>query len=338
MGGTMLSVTGVTASQLALTGAPIAVSGPMRLRPAGTLHLAPPRELLVTRSIRAAFTPAGVVARDTLRSKGAADAPPSDRVPEHLPTGEVVLTVDEPVVWAGGLIGHYGHFLTESVARLWPLLPGGPLPGATVVFVPLNSGEPRFAAEWLGAFGIRVFSLPARGIVRFTEMHVPDPAWRTGAYAAPEMRAIHLHARRGLAVPHLPRVRLTYLSRTKITQGRKIEDEALLEREVVSRANVIHPEELSLAEQVAAFERSEVVAGIVGSALHTVLMAEHAPRCLYLTESRVTGGFVLQHRLTGGKGWFARCIDVTPPHCEEGPVRRVVVANALRALESVGLR
>src|SRR4029077_20466894 len=134
-------------------------------RPRGSLVVSEARELLVTRSIPGAFNPDRTVAEDTLRIVTEAAIRPG-RVPNEMPDEEVVRVRDEEVVWGGHVMRHYGHFLVESVSRLWPVLPGAELDGRPVVFA-----TPRrlpFVLEWLEAFGARTVELPERGVVRFT--------------------------------------------------------------------------------------------------------------------------------------------------------------------------
>lgn len=267
--------------------------------------------MLVTRSVRAAYDADGALAEDTLRLWGQ-EGRRADRLPSVLPNEEIVQVCDTDVVWGGPLVTHYGHFLTESVARLWPLLPGGELEGLPVVFSTPGRQHvrPSHIDEWLAAFGVQTVELPPRGTVRFTRMFVPQPAWRVNGWIAPEMRAIHLKARHSLDVPIIPKQEVLWLSRLGLRLDRVPRDEALLEWLLRGHVAVIKPELLTISEQIAALEASGTVIGVVGSAFHTMLMSAKPSNCIYLCPSSVASTFFDQDRLLNIDGTFAQTLAV----------------------------
>lgn len=241
---------------------------------------------------------------------------------------------DEEVVWGGCVQSHFGHFLTESVARLWPLLPGGPLEGRRIVCTqPSWKGYER---EWAEAFGVRTVTAPNDGIGRFTRMIVPEPAWLLNAWIAPEIRDIHLHARRNMEVPTLPRQGVLWLSRSALPLKERAYDELLLEWLLRGHITVTHPESSTLVEQIAAIEASDGVAGLVGSAFHTLIAAREPPRCLLLCRNRELWHYVGQDRLLNTNGSFVHAVVPTEMlrrrrSGSHGGLR-VLIPEALRAL------
>lgn len=314
------------------------LTGTTAVRPRGSLRVAPARELHVTGALRAAFEPDGTPARDTPRVWGVdgVDALTPDPVPDVFPARDTAPEIcDEPVVWGGGFLHHYGHFLTECVARLWPLLPGGELEGTPAVFTtPLDA--PR-AHDWADAFGLRTLAVPADRAVRFTRMAVPDPAWRLNAWIAPEIRDIHLRVRQGLDVPAKPARDVLWLSRAKVRSSRRgAHDQCLLEWLLSEHVTVAHPEQMTLGEQLGAIEASDVVAGFVGSAFHTLLMAAELPRCLYLCPAKFQSAHVAQNELLGIDAEFVHALALVEPRPATQPRfpggYRVLIPEALRAL------
>jgi hypothetical protein len=308
-------------------------------RPRGSLLLAGPRELVVSQGIVAAYERDGTVAEDTLRAILESAFRP-DQVPNALPPDAVVETCEEEVVWGGQATAPYGHFLTESVSRLWPLVAGGALEGRPVVFAKPPAAP--FAREWLDAFGVPIFELPQEGAVRFTRMFVPEPAWRLGAWIAPEIRDIHLQARSGLGLPepaHGKRGEVLWLSRSELKPDRVAYDEALLEWLLGDRVTAISPETLTLAEQVAAIEGGSAVAGVIGSAFHTLLLASAPPDCLYLCPPWDRPAYAAQHRFLEGTATFVHALDVATKtrRAREGlafpAAYRILIPEALRALD-----
>lgn len=315
------------------------IDGETKLRPRGSLSISGPRDLLAKSRVAGAFNPDFTVARDTLLWPNRLP----DLVPDRLPSEPVVDVCDEEVVWGGCVQPHYGHFLTESVSRLWPLLPGGALEGLPVVCVrPPNLP---YEQQWSAAFGARAVETPESGVVRFTRMFVPEPAWMLRSWVAPEVRDIHLHARRSLDVPSLPPQGILWLSRSGLEWERRAYDEALLEWILEEHVTLIHPEEKTLSEQIAAIEAGDGVAGLVGSAFHTLLAAREPPDCLFLCPGRVSTNYVTQDRLLGTNGAFVRGLAPAGKRRERRlkPWRghRVLVPEALRALSETllpGLR
>ncbi|HMJ73527.1 MAG TPA: glycosyltransferase 61 family protein [Solirubrobacterales bacterium] len=238
------------------------------------------------------------------------------------------------VIWGGSIMGHFGHFLTESVSRLWPLLPGSELEGLPVVFV--TPFEMPFVHEWLTAFGAQVVTLPKAGLVRFKRVFVPEPAWRLNTWIAPEIRDIHLHARRGLEVKPVSRSEVLWLSRFELERKRVPYDEGLLEWLLGRHVAVINPQAMTLAEQVAAIEGSTVVAGLVGSAFHSILMASEAPGCVYMCAAKVQSAHVAQSRLLGSSATFVQALAAVGARPREGarfPAGyRLLIPEILRVL------
>ncbi len=292
----------------------------------------------MSRHIRGAYEPDGRLARDTVRLWGEGQAPP-DAVPDRLPDQDVVQVCDDEVVWGGSMTGHFGHFLTESVSRLWPLLSGSGLEGLPVVFVtPLRSP---FIEEWLAAFGVRAMTLPDRGVVRFRRLFVPEPAWRLNTWIAPEMRDIHLCARRGLEVRPAPRSNVLWLSRFELERHRVSYDEGLLEWLLGRHVTVVNPQLLTLAEQIAAIEASTAVAGVVGSAFHSLLMAVEIPSCIYVCPASVQSAHIAQNRLLGSDATFVEALAAVKLESHER-VRfpagyRLLIPRILRALAGTAI-
>jgi Glycosyltransferase 61 len=316
-----------------LDGIPV-MSGSVEVRPEGSLSISEPRELLVAPWTRAGFRPDGSVDRETIRWWGAGEGSAIEDI-EPLADREIVAEYDEEVLWGGWMIGHFGHFLIESATRLWPLLPSGPLESMPVIFTtPLS--DP-FIVEWLRAFGVEPAPLPPQGTVRFKKVRVPQPALRIDDYVTPEFRRIHLRAREGLEPPPGASGGVVWLSRTGIERERRVRDEALLEWLLEDELEVIRPETLSLAEQVGVVERAGALAGTLGSAFHSLLLAREPPPRLYLTSARVPSPYTAQDNLLGDSSLYAQALSVTELRLHPRTRReshRVSIPEALRALDA----
>jgi hypothetical protein len=314
------------------------ILGETEQRHRGSLVVSEARELLVTQSIPGAFNPNGSLSSDTRRLWGKGDRLP-DVIPDELPCQDVVHVCDQEVLWGGCVMSHYGHFLTESVSRLWPLLPGGQLEGLPVVCT-MPAKFP-FVREWSEAFGVRTVGLPEQGVVRFNRMFVPEPAWRLNAWITPEIRDIHLHARRGLDVPASSRMGVLWLSRSGLNREQLAYDETLLEWILGNHVTIIEPETMTLVEQVSAIEASDAVAGLIGSAFHTILMAAELPDCLLLCPGEVQAAFVAQDSLLRTNATFVHSLAIAEilrrRRRESLGGYRLLIPEALRALSATVL-
>lgn len=191
-------------------------------------------------------------------------------------------------LWCGQLWSHFGHFLCESLSRLWALDALGDDPPDSLVFVPkrpVTGGAPdpvpggaalmRFQRDCLDLLGI---TIPVTLIDRPTEVEeliTPGQGFGLGAISTgtPEFRAF-IGARFGREVAPEGPERL-YLSRSALG-GR--EGGALLEDRLeanLARAGyeICHPQHHSLADQVARYRAARAVVGLDGSAFHLFAFA-----------------------------------------------------------------
>lgn len=318
----------------------LAVSGSTALRQGGALKIIGPRELIAARPYFGAYNPNRSLAKETLRRHGTNDEFtdfPGPLAPSRLPDEDVVAVIDEPVVWGGGVSDHYGHFLTEFVARLWPLLPDGSLTGLPVVFTGFKDWP--FVREWLGAFGVEVMELPERGAVKFKHMYVPQSALQLDAWISPEIRNIHQHARNGLKLQVTPTTDVLWLSRLGLPRDRVPYDEALFEWLLKDSIRTIRPETMPLGEQVAAFEASRAVVGVTGSAFHTAMMVQKPVPLIYLCTDLVHALFVAQDFLLGHTALFVHALGGTSmeprPAIRRPASFRLMIPETVRVLRDI---
>ena len=274
--------------------------------------------------------------RDTQRLWGIGRGECPDAHPDRLSDFTVLEVRDDETVWGGFHTYHYGHFLAESVARLWPLLPGGPLAGKPVVFS--TPARPQFIADWENAFGLNVVPLPADDVVEFSRLRVPEPAWRMGGWIAPELRDLHQHARGQLPVDQLPTEssgKVLWLSRTKLESNRRVQDEALCQWLLGDHIRVMYPETMGLTQQLSEIESSRGVVGPVGSAFHTLLLVHDIPDCIYLSPSTVSSSFIAQDQLLAAPSRYVHALANTQMSTAAQDKRpyRLLIPETLRALD-----
>lgn len=187
------------------------------------------------------------------------DLPPVTEA-EHVP-GETV--------YAGYLDPHFGHFLVESLSRAWYLRDN---PGARLCWhVRTRRRLPAWQLDLFAMFGLD----PARFLIidrnyRFERLIVPDPGAVIDRFYHP--RQVVAMQTWPFATP-VPGRRI-WLSRSRYgaTLGR-VQREEEVEAVLRDRGwHIFHPEDHSIAEQLAAIGDAETLAGIEGSAFHIVLL------------------------------------------------------------------
>lgn len=191
-------------------------------------------------------------------------------------------------LWAGQLWSHFGHFLCESLSRLWALDAMGNDPPDSIIFVPKrpvaaakadplpgNAALMRFQRDCLALLGI---TIPVTLIDRPTEVEelvVPGQGFGLGAIstATPEFRAF-IGARFAPDVTPEGPERL-YLSRSALggREGGALLEERLEENLARAGYEIYHPQHHGIAEQVARYRAARAVVGLDGSAFHLFAFA-----------------------------------------------------------------
>ena len=246
--------------------------------------------------------------------------------PRIEPPGEVVV-IDQPVVYGGHLPKHFGHFLLESLARLWayPVLGLGPLPlvhSRTVFHV--HERELLEAALLPHGAALHALTEPTR----LSAVLVPELGIVLGEEYHSEMRHVYDAVRDSIIGPlGPPDDTPLYLSRTRLPADlRSTLFEPGLEARLGARGiRIVHPQELPLAEQIRLVAHARDVIGLQGTALHltvfrtlaearTICLGTRLPEINQVRVDRLRGvehrhihaELPLNPRLPGGGGWELR--------------------------------
>jgi capsular polysaccharide biosynthesis protein len=186
--------------------------------------------------------------------------------------------------FAGAAWEQFGHFVLEGLSRMW-LLALLPEPLRAELRLVLYNDRPLKTwqleiLEGLGVGADRLLYLDEP--MRFERLIIPSIAYdlhRAGAYA---QRDTWEHIGRAFDRGHGPgRV---YISRSRYTAHRALINE--VEAELRFRAHgftVLHPQELSIAEQVAAIRHARLIAGNAGSGMHLSAFARRGARKLIIS-------------------------------------------------------
>jgi hypothetical protein len=176
--------------------------------------------------------------------------------------------------FAGAAWGQWGHFLLEGLSRWWLL---GRLPAsvrAELRFVLYNE-QPlaRWQLELLAGLGVS----PERLVLltrpmRFERLLVPSIAYNIHCEASPVQGETWERIGRACDCGESPE--RVYLSRSRYTRTRSLLNEAEVERRFAAHGFVVlHPQALSVTDQVAIIRDARLIAGGVGSAMYTSAFA-----------------------------------------------------------------
>jgi hypothetical protein len=208
-------------------------------------------------------------------------------------------------IYLGNVIDHYGHFLLSSMSRVWALrshdLRETPLVGHGPG-VPDGWFSHSFVRGLYGAAGVvqedfAVFEQP----VRIRELIVPRPSLEEHNFAyAVHAEIAHACGDRLAKTQDLSTVRdMVYISKHALhAHPTGLSNEAALVM-AFERAGVpiVHPQYLSLAQQVALFRTTRRIIGQVGSAFHTTILSPPGPDQAFIQLAHAPDHYGSNHAL-----------------------------------------
>jgi capsular polysaccharide biosynthesis protein len=186
--------------------------------------------------------------------------------------------------FAGAAFGHFGHFLLEGLSRWW-FLALLPEPVRAELRFVLYDEHPLHAwqlevLECLGVATERIVYLTEP--LRCERMIVPAAAYHLHRGASFAQR--DTWERIGRAFDRGAGPTRVYLSRSRYRHHRALVNETEVERHFQRRGFVVlHPQELPIAEQVAAVRRARLIAGSAGSAMYLSAFAHRGTRKLIVS-------------------------------------------------------
>ena len=235
---------------------------------------------------------------------------PTDIVPTRSARGRYIY---------GGVINpHYGHFIINTLPKLWQFARGQIKPDDKILFH--SYWEPQawfkrpFIRDIFCALGVtpdrvEIFDQPTR----IEQLSIPGTS-------LVEQQAVHqvfgalgkLIGRSVIGAAPLRRHDTpVYLSKSALKAGvGRIANETAIEAVLkLSGFDVVFPEQLKFADQVRLFsERSHIVSG-TGSFLHTSLFAAaEAKITVFCTQQRPNSNFDLVDKVTGFRPTYVFCL------------------------------
>ena len=216
--------------------------------------------------------------------------------------------VDEEVLYGGFIIPHYGHFLTQSVLRLWAYFKND-YQGNKIAFSAGPGDIPQYAKDFFALVGIAKENIIfVRKPTRFKKVLIPEkavmPDW--GYYSKEFLVPFHkIRDNENIAAGTAERI---YMSRCKFGgKARCFGEEAI---EEVFRKNgfkIVYPEMLTLEEQVSLMKGAKHLAALNGTPLNNGFFAYPGLKVWSLSRCSSFNGQIVSAYLAG---YDAAFIDV----------------------------
>ena len=170
----------------------------------------------------------------------------------------------EEAYFGGVLFPYYGHFIIETLS----ILPNIPNDNKPILFIRLNDTVCNCHSTFFDDIGLSnrvIFSNKTKS-THVKKLHVLDQTTVVNAnitYKFVNYLQSLFSNEKG--------TRRIYVSRDKC-QNAKIKNEAAFQKKILKLGfEIVHPESLTIKEQVSLYESASIIIGIEGSALHTLM-------------------------------------------------------------------
>lgn len=183
-----------------------------------------------------------------------------------------IVDAPEPeAIYAGVFFHHYGHFLLESLSRLWYAKAHPELP---IIWIGVDSwpSPPTLRSWQRDILDLLKIKNPVRVLTqpeRFELLRVPDAGYKYADFCHPQQA-------RFLAVyDEVQQIngRKIWFSRKNFGNGVGIINAGIIEKKLMDAGwTIVSPEKLPIKEQLRIFAEAEEVAGEEGSAFHSILL------------------------------------------------------------------
>lgn len=171
-------------------------------------------------------------------------------------------------LWGGQVNPHFGHFISETVARLWAFKDSG---AESVLFIGHHEKMRSFAPYQLDLFRAMGIDVPVTIVAEPTEVEelvVPGQGFGLAEMGRGIDAFLEMMRRMAERVEPAGPERI-YISRTLTGARPRVFVESLIESNLEAQGYTIyHPQHATIAEQLAQYRAATHVIGLDGSAFH----------------------------------------------------------------------
>jgi hypothetical protein len=213
-------------------------------------------------------------------------------------------------IYLGIILGHYGHFLLETMSRWWPLIDRLRDFDYYLFHLPNpNILEKSWVKELLELAGIdRKKIIYFEKPTKIQSVFVPEASLQIGSHIFKQYRDVCQNLIGSLDLTKIKTTdRPLYLSRRLLNRGaRKVVGEELLEELLLRNGfHVVHPQFLSIEEQIYLINRHEHIVGIVGSAMHNLVFSLSPKTITYIaSENNLPPSYIMLDKLCQNRSTY----------------------------------
>jgi len=171
----------------------------------------------------------------------------------------------DTAIYGGLLLTHYGHFIFESLSRLWYSRLDKSTP---ILFCSKQKVIKKFQQDIFNFLGIKNPIILVKEPIGVDNLIIPEPGSRIRDYLSEQ------HMEFLSCYPYnVDSNKKVWLSRSNLVRFiHQVDNEKELESKLEEKGwEIIHPQEYSIADQLEILANSSRIAGFVGSAFHTLL-------------------------------------------------------------------
>ncbi|AWB33176.1 hypothetical protein DBV39_05020 [Orrella marina] len=190
--------------------------------------------------------------------------------------------IDGQAIYLGILHNHYGHFLCETLSRLWAI--DSVDSHARLVLLVTDAGVPGFVDDFFRMAGLQDRLVYVRTPVCVESLVIPDAAVIYPHLFHPAFLRLTRSVLERTAFLSDNETAPLFVSRGNLVPGysRYVVGERMLHEAMVrAGATIVSPETLGIAEQIRLFNAHRRIVGYAGSAMHNLLFTTGDKDVLY---------------------------------------------------------
>ena len=191
---------------------------------------------------------------------------------------------DETVLYAGIAFSHFGHFLIESLSRLWWVVKNNGS-NTKIVFVKNRAFDVPFAFyELLRLIGIEKENIIfLKSPTQFKQIIVPEQSFWFASFYYKEFKAPYKKILEKITPGQYSKV---YLSRTRFEKKDFVNEEYFEDFYKNKGYEIVYPETLSINEQISIISGANEIVSTIGTISHLAIFAKKGTKVITLLRSR----------------------------------------------------
>ena len=195
------------------------------------------------------------------------------------------------VVYIGGMLNHYGHFIIECTSRIYPFISDSRFKNKIFAYTTVNNEKlHQQYIDFFNLLGIEERQLlHVKKTTLFKKVIIPSVSTVSGAWFTNEFKDIYNKVVESIKPIYNDKI---YFSRRKLNKAINSEfGEELIEKIFLENGyKVIYPEKLPLTQQIALIKGCKNFACINGSLAHNMLYAEDKTSIIIINKMSQANG------------------------------------------------